>query len=95
MERESNSQPGTEMARLWEVCRETRAWGKKKSRLQNCSSEGKAWGSNKSLIMKQGLGVKAEDQGGCPTMSAGTRQILQLAEQAQKRVHSNGDRLAS
>jgi DNA-binding NarL/FixJ family response regulator len=25
-------------------------------------------------------------------MSAGTRQILQLAEQAQKRIHSNGDR---
>jgi DNA-binding NarL/FixJ family response regulator len=83
------------MARLWEVCRERRAWDKKKSRLQNCTSEGNAWGSNKSLIMKQGLGVKAEDQGGCPTMSAGTRQILQLAEQAQKRIHSNGDRRTS
>ncbi len=45
--------------------------------------------------MKQGLGMKAEDQGGCPTMNVGTRQILQLAEQAQKRIHSNGDRRRS
>src|SRR6266851_9498232 len=66
-----------------------------KARLQNCSSEENAWDSKKSLIMTAGLGMGAETHGGCPTMGAGTRQILQLAEQAQKRIHSNGDRRRS
>jgi DNA-binding NarL/FixJ family response regulator len=52
----------------------------------------KPWGSKKSLITPLGMGMKAETVGGCPTMSLGTRQILQVAEQAQKRIHSNGDR---
>jgi DNA-binding NarL/FixJ family response regulator len=38
------------------------------------------------------MGMKAEIDGGCPTMSAGTRQVLQVAGQAQKRIHSSGDR---
>jgi len=63
-----------------------------KARLQNCSSEENAWDSKKSLIMTADLGMGAETHGGCPTMNAGARQILQVAEQAQKRIHSNGDR---
>jgi DNA-binding NarL/FixJ family response regulator len=63
-----------------------------KARLQNCRSEVYAWGSDKSLIMTLGLGMRAEIHGGCPTMSTATRQILQVAEQAQKRINSNGDR---
>src|ERR1700687_799310 len=55
-------------------------------------SEVEAWGSSKSLIMMFGISIRAETHGGCPTMNAGTRQILQAAEQAQKKINSNGDR---
>src|SRR6266849_5320008 len=65
-------------------------WWRMKARLQNCSSEVQAWGSHNSLIMT--LGMRAETHGGCPTMNTGARQVLQGAEQAQKRIHSNGDR---
>ncbi len=54
-------------------------------RLQNCRSEAEAWGSSKSLIIMLGISISAETHGGCPTMNAGTRQILQAAEQAKKR----------
>src|SRR5258708_27977473 len=67
-------------------------WARMKARLQNCSSEGYAWGSNKSLIMTFGMGMRAETHGGCPTMNAGTRQILEVAEQAKKKINSNGGR---
>jgi DNA-binding NarL/FixJ family response regulator len=50
-----------------------------------------AWGSNESLIMTLGMGMRAETDGGCPTMSLGTRQILQVAEQEQKKINSNTD----
>jgi DNA-binding NarL/FixJ family response regulator len=63
-----------------------------KARLQNCSNELYAWGSNKPLIMTLVLDMRAEIHGGCPTMSAATRQILQVAEPTQKRINSNGDR---
>src|SRR5260370_20696050 len=63
-----------------------------KARLQNCSGEENAWDSKKSLIMTAGLGMGAETHGGCPTMNAGAHQILQVAEQAQKTIHSNSDR---
>src|SRR5712692_119664 len=66
--------------------------GRRKARLQNCRSEENAWDSKKSLIMTVGLGMRAETHGGFPTMNAGTRQVLQVGEQAQKRIHSNGDR---
>src|SRR5258708_31698198 len=67
-------------------------WARMKARLQNSSSEGYAWGSNKSLIMTFGMGMRAETHGGCPTMNAGTRQILEVAEQAKKKINSNGGR---
>src|SRR5258708_10097073 len=67
-------------------------WARMKARLQNCSSEGYAWGCNKSLIMTFGMGMRAETHGGCPTMNAGTRQILEVAEQAKKKINSNGGR---
>src|SRR5712691_2075227 len=35
--------------------------------------------------------MEAETYGGCPTMSVGTRQVLQVAEQLQKRSNSNRD----
>jgi DNA-binding NarL/FixJ family response regulator len=41
------------------------------------------------------MGMKAETDGGCPTMSVGTRQILQVAEQADKKMNLNGDRQAN
>src|SRR5258708_33785906 len=63
-----------------------------KVRLQNCRSEAEAWGSSKSLIIMLGISISAETHGGCPTMNAGTRQILQAAEQAKKKINSNGDR---
>src|SRR5258706_6054249 len=63
-----------------------------KVRLQNCRSEAEAWGSIKSLIIMFGISISAETHGGCPTMNAGTRQILQAAEQAKKKINSNGDR---
>ena len=64
-----------------------------KVRLQNCRSEAEAWGSSKSLIVMFGISISAETHGGRPTMNAGTRQILQAAEQAQKKkINSNGDR---
>ncbi len=56
-----------------------------KVRLQNCRSEAEAWGSSKSLIVMFGISISAETHGGRPTMNAGTRQILQAAEQEQKR----------
>src|SRR5260370_7266370 len=51
-----------------------------------------AWGSTKSLIMTLGMGMRAETNGGCPTMGVGTRHVLQVAEQTQKRSNLNGDR---
>src|SRR6266704_2890107 len=36
-------------------------------------------------------GHEGANSGGCPTMNAGTRQILQVAEPAPKRNHSNGE----
>jgi hypothetical protein len=42
--------------------------------------------------MTLGMGMEAESYGGCLTMSVGTRQVLQVAEQLQKRSNSNGDR---
>src|SRR5439155_1628257 len=41
--------------------------------------------------MTAGIGVRARTHGGCPTMNAGTQQIVQEAESAQKKNHSNGD----
>lgn len=64
-------------------------------RLQNCNSKVKAWGSIESLIMTLGMGMRAETDGGCPSMSVGTRQTLQVAEQAQKKNGLNGDRRAN
>ena len=66
-----------------------------RGRLQNCTTYRRAWGSSKSLIMTLGMGMKAETDGGCPTMSVGTRQILQVAEQAHKKMNLNGDRQAN
>src|SRR5260370_23389538 len=37
------------------------------------------------------LGMRAPTHGGSPTMNTGTRQILQVAEPAPKRNHSNGE----
>src|SRR5258708_9454872 len=51
-----------------------------------------ALGSPKSLIMTLGMGMRAETNGGCPTMGVGTRHVLQVAEQTQKRSNLNGDR---
>ncbi len=51
-----------------------------------------AWGSTKSLIMTLAMGVTAKTDGGCPTMSVGTRQVLQAAEPAQKKSNLNADR---
>src|SRR5260370_1040612 len=42
--------------------------------------------------MTLAMGMRAETDGGCPTMGAGTRQVLQVAEQTQKKSNSNGDR---
>ena len=66
-----------------------------RSRLQNCTTYQCAWGSNESLIRPLGMGMKAEIDGGRPTMSVGTRQVLQVAEQAHKKMNLNGDRLAN
>src|SRR5258705_1203288 len=66
-----------------------------RSRLQNCTAYQCAWGSNESLIRPLGMGMKAEIDGGRPTMSVGTRQVLQVAEQAHKKMNLNGDRLAN
>jgi DNA-binding NarL/FixJ family response regulator len=60
-------------------------------RLQNCSTYRCAWDSNKSLIMTLGMAMTAEMDGGCPTMSVGTRQVLQVPQQAQKKINSNVD----
>src|SRR5258708_24051495 len=54
-----------------------------------------AWGSNKSLIMTFGIGMRAETHGGCPKMNVGTRQSLQVEEQTEIKIHSNGDRRTS
>jgi DNA-binding NarL/FixJ family response regulator len=62
------------------------------ARLRNCSNEVKAWGANQSLIKT--LGIRTEIHGGYPTMNAGTRQVLEVAEQTQ-RINSNGDRRAN
>jgi len=61
-------------------------------RLQNCISEVNAWGSTTSLIMALAMGMTAKTDGGCPTMSVGTRQVLQAAEPAQKKSKLNADR---
>jgi DNA-binding NarL/FixJ family response regulator len=42
--------------------------------------------------MTLGRGMSAKTDGGQPTMSAATRQILRVAEQAPKKVHANGER---
>ena len=60
--------------------------------LLNCKGERYACGSNRSLVMTFGMGMRAETHGGCSTMNAGTRQTLQVAEQAEKKIHSNGNR---
>jgi len=66
--------------------------GAKQWRLQNCFSKRNAWGSTKSLIMTLAVAVTAKTDGGCATMSVGTRQVLQLAEPAQKKGNLNADR---
>ena len=63
----------------------------RKARLQNCIIEANAWGSSKSLIMTAGIGMRTRTHRGCSTMNAGTQQIVQEAESAQKKNHSNGD----
>src|SRR5260370_28090752 len=65
------------------------------ARLQNCRSQVHAWGLNKSLIMMFGIGMRAETNGGCPKMNVGTRQSLQVEEQTEINIHSNGDRRTS
>jgi len=47
-----------------------------------------AWGSNESLIMTFGMDMRAKTHGGCPTMNAGTRQILHVTEQAPRKVNA-------
>jgi hypothetical protein len=42
--------------------------------------------------MTLAMGMRAETHGGCPTMSVGTRQILQVAEPPQKKINLNVDR---
>ncbi len=42
--------------------------------------------------MTLGMGMRAETDGGCPTMSTATRQVLQVAEQTQRKSNLNGDR---
>src|SRR5260370_38274131 len=43
--------------------------------------------------MALAMGVTAKTDGGCPTMSVGTRQVLQVAEPAQKKKSNlNADR---
>src|SRR6266436_709330 len=44
-----------------------------------------------SLIMTAGIGMRAQTHGGCPTMNAGRQQVLQVAEPASKKNHSNGN----
>src|SRR2546430_1548374 len=41
--------------------------------------------------MTAGIGVRARTHGGCPTMNAGTQQIVEEAVSAKKKNHSNGD----
>src|SRR2546423_1462072 len=41
--------------------------------------------------MTAAIGMRARTHGGCPTMDAGTQQILHEAEAAPKGIHSNGD----
>jgi hypothetical protein len=62
-------------------------------RLRNCSNEVNAWGANKPLIKT--LVMRTEIHGGYPTMNAGTRQVLEVAEQTRKRINSSGDRRAN
>src|ERR1700674_1449052 len=45
--------------------------------------------------MTFGMTIRGKTRGGCPTMNAGTRQILHEAEQAPKKINSNGDRRTS
>src|SRR5258708_16871477 len=42
--------------------------------------------------MTLAMAMKAQTDGGCPTMGAGTRQVLRVGEQAQKKSSSNGNR---
>src|SRR6266851_731688 len=42
--------------------------------------------------MTLAMGMTAKTDGGCPTMSVGTRQVLQVAEPAQKKSDLNADR---
>src|SRR5260370_33533253 len=42
--------------------------------------------------MTLAMGMTAKTDGGCPTMSVGTRQDLQVAEPAQKKSDLNADR---
>src|SRR5260370_10021133 len=65
------------------------------ARLQNCRSQVHAWGFNKPLIMMFGIGMRAETHGGCPKMNVGTRQSLQVEEQTEINIHSNGARRTS
>ena len=67
-------------------------WGRIEARLLNCKGEVYAWGSNKSAITTIGAGMRAETPGGHPTMNAGTRQILRVAEQAPRKSNSNDNR---
>jgi two-component system NarL family response regulator len=80
------------MVLLVGVCSLVRKSGRNTWRLQNCISEMCAWGSNESLIMTLGMGMRAETERGCPTMSVGTRQVLQVTELAQKKINGNADR---
>jgi DNA-binding NarL/FixJ family response regulator len=45
--------------------------------------------------MTLGMRMRAEIDGGCPTMSLGTRQILQVAEQTQRKIDLDADRRAN
>jgi len=80
------------MVHLLGVCGPGQKMGAKQWRLQNCFSKRNAWGSTKSLIMTLAVAVTAKTDGGCATMSVGTRQVLQLAEPAQKKGNLNADR---
>jgi DNA-binding NarL/FixJ family response regulator len=50
-----------------------------------------ARGYQQPLIMTLGMSMRAEIDGGCPIMSIGTRQVLQVPEQGQKRLNSITD----
>jgi DNA-binding NarL/FixJ family response regulator len=72
-----------------------RRWEGIGGRLPNCSTYRRAWGSYRSLIMTLGMGMTAEIDGGCPTMSLGTRQVLQVADQARKQIDLDADHRAN